>query len=90
VNDRPHRARGRAHEGSRDSRVAADKDDGWSLLPGLFSWDEVCTLFNAGSGHDQEWRFSVRHVTSDKTFGPLYAVRAALRRDGDDNGGMDP
>jgi hypothetical protein len=56
----------------------------------LFSWDEVCTLFNAGSGHDQEWRFSVRHVTSDKTFGPLYAVRAALRRDGDDNGGMGP
>lgn len=49
------------------------------LLPGLFSWDEVCSLFSAESGHDDEWRFSVCRASEHEQSEPLYAVRAAQR-----------
>jgi hypothetical protein len=57
-----------------------DRADEWALLPGLFSWDEVCSLFSDESGHDDEWRFSVRHASTDEKVGALYTIRAASRR----------
>lgn len=73
--------RGEAPEATGRGLVAATEDEGWARLPGLFSWSEVCSLFDAGSGHDREWRFSVRRVSTDEKVGPLYVVRAALRQD---------
>lgn len=63
--------------------VTANEEEDWALLPGLFSWFEVCSLFDAATGRDREWRFSVRRVSTDENVGPLYVVRAARRHDRD-------
>ena len=57
-----------------------DQADEWTLLPGLFSWDEVRALFAEGSGHDDGWRFWVRSAEIAGRPEPLYIVRAAQRR----------
>lgn len=86
MNDGARGTRSTVPEATGRVSVSADKDGGWTLLPGLFSWNEVCSLFDAGSGRDREWRFSVRRVSTDEKVGPLYAVRAAFGRSRDEGG----
>jgi hypothetical protein len=61
----------------RDSAAPDGSNLDWVLLPGLFSWDEVCALFSADAGRSDGWRFSVRRASPDGLPHPLYTVLAA-------------
>jgi hypothetical protein len=51
----------------------------WIRLPGLFRWNEIREIFDAETGHDSEWRFTIRAVAvrAEET---LYVVFAAESR----------
>ncbi len=71
-----------AREGESLARVAGSFDmpreeTEWVRLPGLFRWQEVCEVFAATAGCDDDWRFAVRLAIRQSKTEALYVVFAA-------------